>query len=421
MSGPSSLIDRVEVIVDLERLGAPQRMGFLHRQTSRGDDVYSFEFDKTWLQRRDVFSLDPGLTLISGRSYPAAPRKQFGVFLDSSPDRWGRTLMQRREALHAAKERRPARTLSDWDYLLGVHDSTRLGALRFRVDEHSPYLDNSVVNPAPPIASLRELQSAAWALEQDPNTTRSAIIEQLLAPGSSLGGARPKASVVDEQERLCIAKFPSRNDEWDMGAWEYVTNRLAKRAGLSVPDARVLKLTEDGHTYISRRFDRNAAGNRLAFVSAMTVLQREDGDRDVSYLELIDVLQSRGAITTRDCEELFRRVVFNICISNTDDHLRNHGFIAESQGLTLSPAFDINPSPHRQHLTLRIDEHSDALNLEVAESAAEHYGLSLPRAREVIKSVKQAAVQWRDEAQVLNISRHEQELMSVAFANAARN
>jgi len=415
-------LHEVDVVLDVERLGQ-QRMGTLHRQRTRGAETYSFEFDPEWLARGDTLALDPDLLPVSGRAYPPANRTQFGIFMDSAPDRWGRTLMQRREAMLASKEKRPARALTEWDYLLGVHDHSRLGALRFRADARSAFLDNSAVNAAPPLASLRELQGAARVLEEDRTNDHAhlrEVLDQLLAPGSSLGGSRPKASVVDEHGHLCVAKFPSKQDEWDVGAWEALAHRLGTKAGIRVPSIRLLRFTPDGQTFISRRFDRTARGGRLAFVSAMTLLQRSDGDHDASYLELIDLLQSRGAQTQSDCEELFRRVVLSICISNTDDHLRNHGFFVESTGLVLSPAFDINPNPHKNHLSLAIDETDTSLNLDVARAAGTMYGLKKNQVAEIIRDVVDAVATWRREAEELGISRREQEMMSRAFLPSSR-
>ena len=410
-------LHQVDVVLDIEHLGQ-QRMGILHRQHARASDVYSFEFDPQWLARKDPLALDPDLLPTPGRTYPPANRTQFGIFMDSAPDRWGRTLMQRREALLASQSKRPARALTEWDYLLGVHDHSRMGALRFRADARSPFLDNASVNAAPPLTSLRELQGAARALEEDrgeDDARLQTVLDQLLAPGSSLGGARPKASVVDDDGWLCIAKFPSRQDEWDVSAWEAVAHRLAQQAGIRVPTVRTLRLTPDGQTFISRRFDRTSNGGRLAFVSAMTLLQRTDGDRNASYLELVDLLQSRGAQTATDSEELFRRVAFSICISNTDDHLRNHGFFVEATGLVLSPAFDMNPNPHGRQLSLAIDEANTTLSFEVAEAAGEAYGLKLTRVRKVIQEVRDVVKNWRREADTLSIPRREQEMMRQAF------
>lgn len=304
-----------------------------------------------------------------------------------------------------------------------MHDHSRLGALRFRANAHSPFLDNSAVNAAPPLTSLRELQGAVRALENDranDDAQLSKVLDQLLAPGSSLGGSRPKASVVDEYGHLCVAKFPSRQDEWDVGAWEAVAHRLATKAGIRVPSVHTLQFTQDGHTFISRRFDRTDRGGRLAFVSAMTLLQRTDGDSDASYVELVDLLQSRGARTSSDCEELFRRVVFSICISNTDDHLRNHGFFVEATGLVLSPAFDINPNPHKDHLSLAIDETDTSVNLDVARAAGTMYGLTKNLVAEIIREVRDTVASWRREANELGIPRREQEMMSRAFLPSDR-
>ncbi|HMN47012.1 MAG TPA: type II toxin-antitoxin system HipA family toxin [Povalibacter sp.] len=413
-------LHQVEVILDIDSLGQ-RRMGLLHRQTARSGDVYSFEFDGDWLKRHDPIALDPDLLPAPGRTYPSAGRSQFGIFMDSAPDRWGRTLMQRREALLATQEKRPVRTLLEWDYLLGVHDFSRLGALRFRADAQSPFLDDTSANTAPPLASLRELQAAARVIEEDRRADDASLrtaLNQLLAPGSSLGGARPKASVIDEQGHLCIAKFPSGQDEWDVGGWEAVAYALARHAGIRVPATRALRFTPDGHTFIAQRFDRTPTGGRLAFVSAMTLLQRTDGDADVSYLELVDLLQSRGAQTQVDCEELFRRVVFSLCIANTDDHLRNHGFIVGTTGLTLSPVFDINPNPQRRQLTLAIDETNATLSLDVAESASEYYGLTLQHGREIIAAVRKAVKRWPREAKALGIPERQQEQLRPAFALA---
>jgi serine/threonine-protein kinase HipA len=258
-------------------------------------------------------------------------RKNFGIFLDSAPDRWGRVLMQRRENARARQEKRKPRALTDWDFLLGVHDETRLGALRFREADNTPFIVSDAQFAAPPLTSVRELQAASLQFEkhidEEDNPLYEKWLTQLFAPGSSLGGARPKASVRDEAGILCMAKFPSRNDTRDMGGWELVAHSLARRAGIIVPNARPLRFPESPYsTFLVKRFDRTARRGRLAFVSAMTLTQHPDGEAGASYLELVDLLQSRGADTHSDCVQLFRRVLFNILVHNTDDHLRNHGF-----------------------------------------------------------------------------------------------
>lgn len=412
--------DTVTVIADPDWLAEPQAMGTLRRQSGR-TDLLSFAYDEAWLSRPDALSFDPDLALVSGPQYPPTDRAGFGIFLDSSPDRWGRLLMQRRENLRARKEGRKARSLTEWDFLLGVHDETRMGALRFRDPESGGFLDSSDDFAAPPIASLRELQAASLRFEQHVDEEQHPDYElwlsQLFAPGTPLGGARPKASVRDEDGALCIAKFPSRQDTRDIGAWELVAHRLAAKAGIRVPPVRPLRLAGSPHTtFVARRFDRSATGRRLAFVSAMTLTQRKDGEPGASYLELVDLLQSRGANTHADCLELFRRVVFNVLIHNTDDHLRNHGFLLMQQGLTLSPLYDVNPTPDRNELSLAINEVDTHCDVAIAMEAHKDYGLSAAEADAVLRSVRDAVDTWRREAARLGIPEAEQRLMASAFA-----
>jgi serine/threonine-protein kinase HipA len=416
-------LDTVQVYMDLERFGQPVSMGALHRQQSGAGEVFSFEYDRTWLDRPEVFAFDPDLALAAGHQYPAPDRKNFGIFLDSSPDRWGRVLMQRRENTRARHEKRKPRVLVDWDFLLGVHDETRLGALRFRASPDRPFLDSDAHLAAPPLDSLRELQAASLQFEQhideEENPEYEQWLNQLFAPGSSLGGARPKASVRDEAGILCMAKFPSRKDTRDMGAWELVAHRLARKAGIVAPDARPLRLSESPYTtFLVKRFDRTARGGRLAFISAMTLTQRADGEAGASYLELIDLLQSRGGNTRADCEQLFRRVLFNILIHNTDDHLRNHGFFIDESGIRLSPAYDMNPSIDRQDLTLAINEVETTCDVSIAMEARQDYGLNAQEAGKALQQVQDAVAGWRGEATHLNIPQAEQDLMIDAFQAA---
>jgi serine/threonine-protein kinase HipA len=412
--------DTVQVWVDLDHFAQPVLMGLLHCQRSGAGEIFSFEYKRSWLERREVFAFDPDLALAAGPQYPAPNRANFGIFLDSSPDRWGRLLMQRRENLLARGEKRRPRVLTAWDFLLGVHDETRLGALRFRASADQVFIDSDQYLAAPPITSLRELQAASLQFEEHINDEEHPDYEkwltQLFAPGSSLGGARPKASVRDEAGILWMAKFPSRQDNRDVGGWELVTHRLAARAGIVVPEARPLRLPEFPYTtFLVKRFDRTANRGRLAFVSAMTLTQRADGEAGASYLELVDLLQSRGANTQADCEQLFRRVVFNILVHNTDDHLRNHGFFIDEQGLRLSPAYDMNPSLDRKELTLAINEIETICDVSIAMDACKDYGLTLQQAGEVHKQVRAAVSGWQLEASRLHIPEVEQSLMATAF------
>ncbi len=412
--------DEVEVCADLERFQKPVTMGWLRRQAARSGDVFSFEYARTWLERTDAFAFDPDLTLAQGRQYPPSDRELFGIFLDSSPDRWGRVLMQRREALRARREGRRPGALSEWDFLLGVHDETRLGALRFRRGPGFPFLDADPQQAAPPIASLRKLQAASLAFEEygdnDAHPELERWLSQLFAPGTSLGGARPKACVRDDNGALCMAKFPSRKDTRDIGAWELVANRLATRAGIVVPEARGLRLPGSSYTtFLSKRFDRTPDHDRIPFVSAMTLTQRIDGEPGASYLELVDLLQSRGAATAADCRQLFRRVVFSILIHNTDDHLRNHGFFIDTRGLRLSPAFDLNPSTESHDLSLAINELETRCDVAIALEACGDYGLAKTEAETILDEVRGSVGRWRTEATALGISRWQQEEMAAAF------
>ncbi len=328
--------------------------------------------------------------------------------------------MQRRENMRARRDGRRARSLTEWDFLLGVHDETRLGALRFQDPDTGRFVDSDDDFAAPPIASLREIQAASLQFEEHAGEEQHPDYErwltQLFAPGTSLGGARPKASVRDEEGMLCLAKFPSTQDRRDVGAWELVAHRLAAKAGIKVPHARAVRVPDSAYTtFLARRFDRTEHGRRLAFVSAMTLTQRNDGEAGASYLELVDLLQSQGADTHHDCAELFRRVVFGILIHNTDDHLRNHGFFIGEQGISMSPAYDINPSIDRSQLSLAINEVDTTCDVSIALEAAADYGLSKIEAGEILTRATGAVASWRNEATQLHIPRAEQDLMAPAF------
>lgn len=413
-------LESVQVWADLDVSREPCPLGHLRCQDARGGEIVSFEYDRAWLGQAQSFAFDPDLPLGPGIQYPLSGRSSFGIFEDASPDRWGRVLMQRRENLRARREGRRPRSLTGWDFLLGVHDEARLGALRFRAAADQPFLDGEEALAAPPIASLRALQAASlWFeqhLEEEDHPDYERWLAQIFAPGSSLGGTRPKATVRDEAGDLCMAKFPSRRDTRDVGAWEVVAHRLALRAGITVPTARPLRVGDSPYTtFLVRRFDRRHGGGRLAFVSAMTLTQRTDGDEGASYLELVDLLQSQGARTKEDCTELFRRVAFGILIHNTDDHLRNHGFFLGPQGIRLSPAYDLNPSVDRKELTLAINEVETACDVRVALEACREYGLSRSEAEGILADVRSAVGTWRREATDLGIPRGEQERMAEAF------
>lgn len=311
--------NKTDILVYAHWVGIPDpvSMGILSAQETRGHLTWSFSYNTEWLETQNQQALDPDLQWVSGPQY-SADKPIYGVFSDSMPDRWGRTLMQRKEALLSDKSER--RTLTDIDYLLGVNDRTRMGGLRFKLEEEGPFLDANDENAVPPLAVLRELQHAADMVESDRNSEElREWIMFLLAPGSSLGGARPKASVIDEVGDLWIAKFPSRNDDMDKGAWEFLAWQLAKDAGIIVPDAVLMKVAGNYHTFLSKRFDR-VGSNRIHFASAMTMTGRFEGDNrePPSYLELADFIQFAGAEPDKDLKQLWRRIVFNIAISNSE-------------------------------------------------------------------------------------------------------
>ncbi len=411
----------VEVWADWESLGGPARVGQLHATFARGKELFSFEYDEAWLDTAGQSSLDPALRLGPGRQFAAAGRENFGVFLDSAPDRWGRVLMQRREAQLAREGGRNERRLQELDYLLGVYDGHRLGGLRFRV-AGGAFLDDDATLASPPWTSLKDLQHASLLLERDKDASDARYgkwIRLLIAPGRSLGGARPKASVLDEQGRLWIAKFPSDRDGHDVGAWEGVAASLAKRAGVLTADSRCGRFAGRHHTFLARRFDRTGSGARLHFCSAMTLLERSDGEAGASYLDLAQVIVQHGSQPASDLEQLWRRIVFFICISNGDDHLRNHGFLLEPKGWSLAPAYDMNPIALADGLTLNISETDNALSLDLARDVAKYFRLGARRAESIIAEVIHAVQDWRKEAQAAGIARAEQNEMASAFDSAS--
>lgn len=402
-------------------LKEPMLMGTLSANTVRGKEIFSFEYNSDFLDSDSVFEIDPNLKLYKGPQYLSEEERNFGIFLDSSPDRWGRVLMDRREAIKARLEDRSRFGLMESDYLLGVYDESRMGALRFKSDRHSPFLDNDPAYATPPMTSLRELERATHELEQDASLEDLEYVKRLLlliAPGSSLGGARPKASVKSENSHLWIAKFPSKNDDFDVGAWEYVTYKLALKCGIHMAPSKAEKFYSDQTTFLTKRFDRDEAGDRYHFFSAMTLLGYHDGTdaaSGVSYLELADLILGRGSNVANDLEQLWRRIFFNICVSNTDDHLRNHGFLLTDKGIKLSPAYDINPNPKGYGLTLNIDEQDNSLDKDLAVKVAPFFRLSHKEAGVIADEMEKIITNWKIEAEKCSLSKREIEQMSTAF------
>ncbi len=413
----------IYVYADWIGLNGPMSIGTLRVESLRGNEVFSFEYDNDWLHSDQLFVLDPDLSYYSGPQYLPDDKPNFGVFMDSSPDRWGRVLMRRREALLARMENRPQKNLMQSDYLLGVYDEHRIGGLRFKESPNGPFLNDNREMAAPPWTSLRELEYASLQLEKDESVDDPDYLKWLnllMAPGSSLGGARPKASVLDKNNHLWIAKFPSRNDDVDVGGWEMVVHDLAINSGISMPEAMIQKFTGNQYTYITKRFDRQPGNTRMHFASAMTMLGHKDGDNHdtgISYLDLAGVIIQSGDknCVDADLQELWKRIVFSICVKNTDDHLRNHGFLLSKNGWKLSPAFDINPIPTGSGLTLNITEEDNSLDTELAMDVADFFRLDTTIAKDTIVEIKKNIKNWHKVATKYGLPKREQDLMSAAF------
>ncbi len=395
----------------------PKLIGRLTAHFAKGKKAFSFEYNKAWINSQQLQLLDPDIQFFPGVQF-ANNKENFGVFLDSMPDTWGRTLMKRRVAQQAKQRNEKAPILYDIDYLLGVYDESRMGALRFKTDPEGPFLDDNSEIPTPPWSSVRELQHAADCFEKDEdNKELNKWLAILMAPGSSLGGARPKANILDEAKELWIAKFPSKNDTIDKGAWEYLAYELAIHAGITMAPCKIEKIAGRYHTFFTKRFDREK-GVRIHFASAMTMTgNSEDTIRDhpASYLDIAEFISNYGVNVEENLHQLWRRMIFNIAISNTDDHLRNHGFLLTNEGWHLSPAYDLNPSIDKDGLALNIDVDNNALDFELAKDVAEFFRIGEKKMVSIITDVRNSVRQWERIADKIGISRGEKALMSRAF------
>jgi len=400
------------VYVDLD--GKPQLVGRLWAHVRKNKESASFEYDRMWLENPVRFSLEPALQVGPGAFHTAADTPMFGAIGDSAPDRWGRALMRRAERRRAERAGTAPRSLQEIDFLLLVDDEARQGALRFAVKEGGPFLREEEVKRIPPLVELPELLSAAEHVVEDKDTEED--LRLLIAPGSSLGGARPKASVIEKDGQLTIAKFPRRDDDYNTVAWEAAALALAAKAGIPVPESRV-ETVSDKQVILLRRFDRDKTV-RIPFLSAMSMLGAKDRDTR-SYLEIVDALRQHGAAAEEDMKQLWRRIVFSILISNTDDHLRNHGFLYAGQsGWRLSPAYDLNPVPvdvKPRILTTAINEDDGTASLDLAMSVAEYFELEKAKAKTIATQVGKAVSTWRDEAAKHGIGKSEIERMASAF------
>lgn len=404
-----------EVIVSISFGDKTVRVGKLWFYVRNHKESASFEYDKKWLDHEENFALEPALKLTEGAFYTSQGISLFGAIGDSAPDRWGRVLMRRREISQAKEQNRAPRTLFEIDYLLGVSDEARQGALRFSVSpDEDTFLSPKAQSSIPPLVDLPKLLSATERFLD--NNENAEDLRLLLAPGSSLGGARPKASVRDKDGSLAIAKFPRKDDEFNVVVWEAVTLALAKKAGINVPSYRLETICDKPVLVISR-FDRKES-RRVPFLSAMSMLGARDNEPH-SYLEIAYALAQNGASPAEDMKELWRRIVFTIMVSNTDDHLRNHGFVYEPRkGWRLSPAYDINPTPIElspRILSTSIDFYDNDASLETALRVAREFRLKKEEALSIIEEVASSVKQWRCVAAEFGLSKRECDRMSSAF------
>ncbi len=407
-SDPAELV----VMLDAAELGSMRPTGVVRRRPGRRG-VITYEYARSWLEWTEAFSIDPSLPLAPGETF-FADAVLPGVLGDTAPDRWGRRLLERREAATAGREGRAVRALDEWDFLIGVADETRMGALRLGATQSGPFLDDH--RGIPPMTRLRDLEFAAAEIERSPRARiDDPAIALLIAPGSSLGGARPKTNYVAEDGNFWIAKFPSREDRRDVGRWEYLLIVLARAAGITVPDCRELALSQAGTTFAARRFDRNGQDRRL-YASAMTLVGKRDGD-EASYLDLALAVADHVDPTAigDDLEQLFRRVAFNVMTGNRDDHLRNHGFLRTATGWRLSPAFDVNPSPETPEHSLAINERSHEPDIAAAIETAAFYRLGPDEATRIVRDVSAAIGEWRRTARSLHLPGDEVELMATVI------
>jgi len=399
--------------VHLSLGGETRKIGHARGNRTRGKETVLFEYADEWLRDADCFELEPDLPLTRGGFAPPAGQAIHGSLGDSAPDTWGRRLMQRAERRQAEREGRAVRTLMESDYLLGVSDETRLGALRFRRVDQEEFLADSH-RGIPALVDLGRLLESTERLLRDEETDED--LQLIFAPGSSLGGARPKASVIDQHGRLSIAKFPKDSDEYSIETWEEIALRLADRAGIVTARHELLQVAGQA-VLLSRRFDR-ADGHRIPFLSAMALLGAKDGEGS-SYPEMVDALARHGAQAKKDAHALYRRVAFNVLVSNVDDHLRNHGFLRiDKSGWTLSPAYDLNPVPadlKARVLTTNIDLEESTCSIDLLEASADYFALSLAEARVIIKQVATATSSWRTVAREVGATAAEIHRMATAF------
>ena len=408
---------KLYVFADFDWLKEPRLVGELSYESLRGSDSYGFCYSNEWLKDYGSLFLSDDLNNYPGQQYTAPDKDIFGCFSDALPDRWGRTLINRREQILAKDEKRPVRRLSSFDYLIGIEDFSRMGGFRFKESMDGDYINASETLRIPPLTDIRELIAASSEIEkseEEDQLPEMRWIAQLVQPGSSLGGARPKASVLDENKNLCIAKFPSRKDDYDASLWEHFSHLLAKNAGINAAETRVISTNDKYHTLLSRRFDRREDGKRIHFASAMTLLGLNDGanaNTGNGYLDVVDFIIQNCTNVEDNLKELYRRVAFNICIGNTDDHFRNHGFLLTVKGWSLSPAYDMNPTVN-EYQSLLISTDSNKADLSILLDGCEDYMLNRKTAENIVLEVVEAVKKWRELVARLDISEREMDMFA---------
>lgn len=408
------------VYADFDWLVTPVLIGTLGYESLRGSDSYSFIYDNNWLIKYAHLSLSADINNYPGWQYSRPGKDIFGCFSDTLPDRWGRLLLNRREQILAREERRSPRQLSSFDYLVGIDDFSRMGGIRFKETDNNDYINRNNYLSVPPITDIRSLLLASQEIEKSEASNRLPEIkwiDQLIHPGTSLGGARPKAGVIDTEKRLYLAKFPSRNDDYDVGLWEHLCHLLAKEAGINAAETQVIETGDKYHTLLSKRFDRTEIGKRIHFSSAMTLLGLMDGcdaKTGNGYLDIVDFILQNCCEVKHNLQELYRRVAFNIAVGNSDDHFRNHGFLLSPRGWTLSPAYDLNPSLN-EYQSLLITSSTNKGDLGTLLDASDHYMVRKEEASRIIQEVRHAVRQWERIATHLQIPRREIEYFRSVF------
>jgi serine/threonine-protein kinase HipA len=408
------------IYADFEWLEKPMLVGELGYESLRGSDSYSFKFDDDWLRQHGNLFLSADLNNYPGIQYTQPDRDIFGCFGDALPDRWGRLLLNRREQILASEEKRPIRRLSSFDYLMGIDDFLRMGGFRFKETKDGEFINCDDTLRVPPITDIRALAAASIEIEKSEELNRlpeKKWLLQLVHPGSSLGGARPKAGMNDNSGNLFVAKFPSRNDDYDVALWEHHSHLLAKAAGVIAAETSVIETGAKYHTLLSKRFDRTTEGHRKHFASAMTLLGLTDGcdaKTGNGYLDIVDFILQNCCDVESNLRQLYRRVAFNIAIGNSDDHFRNHGFLLTPRGWTLSPAYDMNPTLN-EYQSLLINSNTNQADLNMLLTSSEEYMIGKDEAKQIIDEVRKGVSRWKSLASRLGIAKREMDVFEQVY------